>query len=115
VPAEFGIEDEKVDGKTHLVAVTGEIDLFTAPELSRRIATPIDGGCLRVIVDLTQVSFIDSSSLGVLIGAHKRLGLRDGGVVIVCDDRAIVNTFKITGLDSVFEIVSSRADVTPVR
>ena len=114
MPAEFNIDDERLDEVTHVVAVTGEIDLFTAPEFNRRIAAPIDEGRTRVVIDLTQVSFIDSSSLGVLIGAHKRLEQRDGGLVIVCDDRAIVNTFKITGLDSVFEIVSSRADVPSV-
>jgi anti-sigma B factor antagonist len=114
VAVEFSISDEKVDDSTHAVAVTGEIDLFTAPEFQQRIATPIDDGATRVVVDLTDVTFIDSSSLGVLIGAHQRLKPRGGGLVIVCDDRTIVNTFKITGLDSVFEIVSSRADVSSV-
>ena len=108
---EFRIDDEPVDDTTHVVSVAGEIDLFTAPEFKQRIGAPIDAGKTRVIVDLSEVTFIDSSSLGVLIGAHKRLGLREGGLVIVCDDRAIVNTFKITGLDGVFEIVPKRADV----
>jgi anti-sigma B factor antagonist len=110
---EFRIDDEPVDATTHLIRVEGEIDLFTAPEFKDRISAPIDAGKPRVIVDLSDVTFIDSSSLGVLIGAHKRLKQRDGGLVIVCDDRAIVNTFKITGLDGVFEIVASRDDVVP--
>jgi len=113
VAVEFRIDDEPVDATTHVVAVTGEVDLFTAPEFKQRISAPIDAGRSRVIVDLSAVTFIDSSSLGVLIAAHKRLKLRDGALVIVCDDRAIVNTFKITGLDGVFEIVPSRADVVP--
>ncbi len=108
---EFRIDDEPVDDTTHVIAVTGEIDLFTAPEFKARISEPIDAGRTRIVVDLSAVTFIDSSSLGVLIGAHKRLKLRGGGLVIVCDDRAIVNTFKITGLDGVFEIVASRDDV----
>ena len=107
---DFQISDRKVDDNTHVVSVAGEIDLFTAPEFKQRMSAPIDAGASRVVVDLTSVSFIDSSSLGVLIGAHKRLKLRDGSLVIVCDDRTIVNTFKITGLDGVFEIVASRAD-----
>jgi anti-sigma B factor antagonist len=111
---EFGIEDRRVGDDTQVISVRGEIDLFTAPEFQQRIATPIDDGATRVVVDLTEVTFIDSSSLGVLIGAHQRLKPRGGGLVIVCDDRTIVNTFKITGLDSVFEIVSSRADVSSV-
>ena len=108
---EFRIDDEPVDDTTHVVSVTGEIDLFTAPEFKQRISEPIDAGRTRIVIDLSAVTFIDSSSLGVLIGDHKRLKLRGGGLVIVCNDRAIVNTFKITGLDGVFEIVPHREDV----
>ena len=61
----------------------------------------------HVIVDLTETTFIDSSSLGVLIGAHRRLRRLEGSLVIVCSNDAIVKTFRITGLDSVFTIVST--------
>ena len=59
---------------------------------------------LDVIVDLSETTFIDSSSLGVLIGAHRRLKLRGGSLVVVCDNEAIVKTFRITGLDGVFTL-----------
>ena len=104
---EFEITDRKVDDDTHVVAVTGEIDLFTAPEFKQRMAAPIDAGRSRLIVDLSAVSFIDSSSLGVLIGAHRRLKLRGGSLVVVCDNETIVKTFQITGLDGVFTLTSS--------
>jgi anti-sigma B factor antagonist len=103
----FSIEDRIVDDETHVVAVTGEIDLFTAPEFKQRLSAPIDAGRRHVIVDLTQTTFIDSSSLGVLIGAHRRLRRLEGTLVIVCDNDAIVKTFRLTGLDSVFTIVST--------
>jgi anti-sigma B factor antagonist len=103
----FSIEDRPVDEQTHVVAVTGEIDLFTAPEFKQRVSAPIDGGRTHVIVDLTETTFIDSSSLGVLIGAHRRLRRLDGSLVIVCNNDAIVKTFRITGLDSVFTIVAT--------
>src|SRR6476469_3538869 len=99
---DFAITDRQVDGDRHIVAVTGEIDLFTAPEFKQRVAAPIDAGRTRVIVDLTATTFIDSSSLGVLIGAHRRLRRNGGRVVIVCSNDAIAKTFRITGLDSVF-------------
>jgi anti-sigma B factor antagonist len=101
----FGIEDRGVDDDTHVVAVTGEIDLFTAPEFKQRVSAPIDAGRTRLIVDLTATTFIDSSSLGVLIGAHRRLRRLDGSLVIVCSGEAILKTFRITGLDGVFTIV----------
>ena len=103
--AEFEISDRKVDDDTHVVSVSGEIDLFTAPEFKQRMSTPIDEGRSNLIVDLSRTTFIDSSSLGVLIGAHRRLKLRGGSLVVVCDDEAISKTFKITGLDGVFTIV----------
>ena len=102
---EFEITDRKVDDDTHVVAVTGEIDLFTAPEFKQRMSAPIDAGRSRLIVDLSGTTFIDSSSLGVLIGAHRRLKLRGGALVVVCDNEAIVKTFRITGLDGVFTLV----------
>ena len=49
-------------------------------------------------------------SLGVLIGAHRRLKLRGGSLVVVCDNEAIVKTFRITGLDGVFTLVRSLDD-----
>jgi anti-sigma B factor antagonist len=103
----FAIEDRVVDDGTHIVAVAGEIDLFTAPEFKQRVSAPIDEGRTHVVVDLTDTTFIDSSSLGVLIGAHRRLRRLDGRLVIVCSNDAIVKTFRITGLDGVFTIVTS--------
>src|SRR3954447_2372573 len=103
----FSIEDRVVDGDTHVVAVTGEIDLFTAPEFKLRVSAPIDAGRTHVVIDLTATTFIDSSSLGVLIGAHRRLRRQGGRLVVVCTSDAIAKTFRITGLDSVFTIVGS--------
>ena len=103
----FDIEDRPLADGLHLVRVTGEIDLFTAPEFKQRISAAIDGGASSVLVDLSQTTFIDSSSLGVLIGAHRRLDHRRGGLIIACDNPAVLKTFKVTGLDHVFTIVPS--------
>jgi anti-sigma B factor antagonist len=107
---DFAISDRKVDSATHIVAVSGEIDLFTAPEFKQRMSAPIDAGCSNLVVDLRATTFIDSSSLGVLIGAHRRLKLRGGSLVVVCDNEAIVKTFRITGLDGVFTLAASLDD-----
>ena len=103
----FAIEDRAIDDGRHIVAVAGEIDLFTAPEFKQRVSAPIDAGSTFVIVDLTETTFIDSSSLGVLIGAHRRLRRQGGRLVIVCTNDAITKTFRITGLDGVFRIVAT--------
>jgi anti-sigma B factor antagonist len=104
---EFAIQDRRIEGKAHVLAVSGEVDLFTAPEFKQRVTAPIAAGIDHVIVDLTQTTFIDSSSLGVLIGAHRRLQQRGGRLIVACDSEAIVKTFRITGLDGVFTIVKS--------
>jgi anti-sigma B factor antagonist len=110
VAIDFSIEERKVGDDAHVVAVAGEIDLFTAPDFKQHVAGPIDAGVSHVVVDLTKTTFIDSSSLGVLIGAHRRLKLRGGSLVIVCANEAIVKTFRITGLDGVFTVVSTIDD-----
>ena len=104
---EFAIKDHAAGPGTHVVSVAGEVDLFTAPEFKQRVMSPIAAGVERVIVDLTETTFIDSSSLGVLIGAHRRLKSRGGRLVVACNNESIVKTFRITGLDGVFSLVDS--------
>jgi anti-sigma B factor antagonist len=104
---DFGISDRAVDGDTHVVSISGEVDLFTAPEFKQRVMAPIAAGVDHVIVDLMNTTFIDSSSLGVLIGAHRRLKARGGRLIVACDNESIVKTFRITGLDGVFRLVDS--------
>ena len=104
---EFGIKDRAVSGDTHVVSVQGEVDLFTAPEFKQRVMAPIAAGVEHVIVDLTETTFIDSSSLGVLIGAHRRLRGRGGRLMVACDVSAILKTFRVTGLDGVFTVAPS--------
>ena len=89
------------------VAVTGEIDLFTTPEFKEAVARALSRDADAVVVDLTGATFIDSSSLGVLIGAHRRLTRRDGRLVVACDQPAILKVLRVTGLDGVFDVVHS--------
>ena len=92
------------------MTVRGEVDIFTAPEFKALIAAAIDTECDAVLVDLEGATFLDSSSLGVLISAQRRLSMREGRLIIACSVPAVRNTFKITGLDSVLELVDTRAD-----
>ena len=107
---EFAAWDEEIDPETHLVSVRGEVDLFTAPEFKQRIAGAIDAGRRRVIVDLNATTFIDSSSLGILISADRRLRMQGGSLVIACEVPSITKTFSITGLDGVLDVVATRRE-----
>lgn len=105
---EFGLNSEPADGDRHVVAVRGEIDLFTAPELKAALGEAIESGRTRIVVDLSETTFLDSTALGVLIGTVKRLRSRDGRLTIVNTDASIAKTFEITGLDQIFTIRGTR-------
>ena len=107
---DFAVSDERVDGHTHLVSVRGEIDLFTAPEFKQHVNTALDSGCSLLIVDLGGATFIDSSSLGIIIAAHRQVGSQGGRLVVACDVENILSTFRITGLDGMLEILPTRDD-----
>ena len=93
-----------------VLAVGGEVDVATAPRLRERLIGLVNDEAYRIVVDLEEVDFIDSTGLGVLIGARKRTGQHDGDVRLVCTDARIVKVFEITGLDRVFDIHQSVAD-----
>ncbi|MEA2218255.1 MAG: anti-sigma factor antagonist [Solirubrobacteraceae bacterium] len=108
MPPDFAITEHPIDSERHVLAVRGEIDLFTAPELKQVLAESIEAGRIRIIVDLTETTFLDSTALGVLIGAVKRLRSRHGALAIVNVDENIAKTFEITGLDQIFTILPTR-------
>ena len=108
MPPQFSLSEENIDDQRHVVAVTGEIDLFTAPELKAVLSEAVEAGRTRIVVDLTETTFLDSTALGVLIGAVKRLRSRDGVLTIVNTDANIAKTFEITGLDQIFTIRATR-------
>ena len=90
-----------------VVSVSGEIDVYTSPVLRERLIEAMDGGCETIIVLLDGVGFIDSSGLGVLVGALRRAKERNGGLVLVCSREQVLKVFRITGLDKVFSIVGT--------
>lgn len=67
----------------------------------------IESGKLRLIVDVQRVDFLDSTGLGVLVGALKRVRADDGTLDIVCTHERLLKIFQITGLDKVFGLHDS--------
>lgn len=87
-----------------VVRADGELDVSTAPELRQTITTALDEGDGKVVIDLTAVTFMDSTTLGVLIGAHNRVREIGGALGLVCSDERVRRVFSITGLDKVFTL-----------
>jgi anti-sigma B factor antagonist len=104
----FDIKTEQLDGNAYVIALAGEVDLYTAPEFKQQLLDVIGQGAKEVIVDFSDTTFIDSTTLGVLVGGVKRLRTNDGQLSLVCSDRNITKIFEITGLDRVFTIYVSR-------
>ena len=104
----FDIKTERLSDDACVIALSGEVDLYTAPEFKQQLLEVIDQGAKEVIVDLTSTTFIDSTTLGVLVGGVKRLRTNEGQLSLVCSDRNITKIFEITGLDRVFTIYETR-------
>lgn len=101
------LADRALGGGTHLIEVDGQVDLYSAPVLKERTLSVISGGAQRVVVDLTGVTFMDSTGLSVLVGARKRLREHDGALAIIAADNSVRRLLELTGLDQSFEIYDS--------
>ena len=93
-------------GRT-VIAVNGEIDVYTAPRLREMLIRLVDEEKYHLIVDMEGVEFLDSTGLGVLVGGLKRVRSHDGGIDLVCTQGRILRIFRITGLSKVFSIFDS--------
>lgn len=91
-------------GERTVVHVTGEIDVYTAPTLREELAKLVDGGHNDLVVDLTGVPFMDSTGLGVLVGALKKVKTHGGDLALVIDQEKVLKVFRITALTQVFPI-----------
>ncbi|MCB0978710.1 MAG: STAS domain-containing protein [Acidimicrobiales bacterium] len=94
--------DVSEHGEWSVLRVGGEIDVATAPGLRQRLVALVGEGRYRIVVDMSQVDFIDSTGLGVLIGTLKRVRSHGGELHLVCDVDRVVRVFEITGLDTIF-------------
>jgi anti-sigma B factor antagonist len=99
--------DVSVQGEWSVLRVGGEVDVATAPRLREQLIALVNDQRYHLVVDLSEVDFIDSTGLGVLIGALKRVRSRDGDLHLVCSDDRILRVFEITGLDQIFTIHES--------
>jgi anti-sigma B factor antagonist len=101
-------ERQDSDSMTTL-EVTGEIDAFTAPQLKEKLM-PLCRDSRVVYLDLSQVDYIDSTGLGVLIGAYKSLRAAAGRLVITGVSPRLERLFRITGLNEIIEIEGTQED-----
>ena len=97
------LETRDVDGTT-VVAVGGEIDVYTAPKLRDKITELVASGVYDLVIDMEGVEFLDSTGLGVLVGGLKKVRAHEGSLQLVCTQDRLLKIFRITGLAKVFLI-----------
>ena len=91
-------------GGYSVLAVSGEVDVATVPRLREQLHGLVAEGNTRIVVDLDGVDFLDSTGLGVLVGALKRVRSSDGELSLVCTQPRIRKVFEVTGLTKVFTL-----------
>jgi anti-sigma B factor antagonist len=96
-----------------VVTASGELDIGTAAELRQYLHDVLDRGEGGLILDLTEVQFIDSTILGVLVSVHKRLVERGQVLTLVSPHERLLRIFRLTVLDRVFAIVPALPGATP--
>jgi anti-sigma B factor antagonist len=109
---ELSLNDD-VAGPWTVVRVAGELDLHTSPQLRDHVIALIGNPPVRVALDLSDVVFMDSSSLGILVTCLKRVRERDGEMILIGVTGSPMKVLTLTGLDRVFDLVPS-ADALPV-
>jgi anti-sigma B factor antagonist len=106
----------RAEGGVAVLDVHGELDIATAPALRSGLNGLIDGGTRRVVVDLLDVGFIDSTALAVLLQAHRSVG-ENGSLAVVIDPASYTHLiFEIAGVGHRLPLLESReAAIAHVR
>ncbi len=105
---EVRVEDASSD--LSILVVGGEVDYEVSPQLKAHMMRAIKAGAKRLVLDLSDVTFIDSTAIGVIAGAVEKLDKAGGSLAIVSTHEKVVQIFEITGLDSVITLHASREE-----
>ena len=105
----FEARTERIADSTHIVSVRGEIDLFTGPAFSDALHAALDAGATRLIVDLSDCGFMDSTGIRILVGANERLNHSGGPVAVVTNGSHVLQVLKITAVDAMLRLYPTRS------
>ncbi len=101
----FALRRHNPDQRTCVLAVEGELDIASAPRLKAELHEPIGAGYHRIVLDLSDVTFIDSTALGVLVGVNYERRLVAGeGLVMAGLRPSVLKVLEVTGLVGSFDI-----------
>lgn len=106
---QFSIERRRTP-LADIVRIAGDADLYVAPELERAFSGVADEVPTAAVVDMTALTFLDSTALGQLLAFRRRLEASHVPLLLVCDNRAVLRAFEITALDRRFQIVPTLSE-----
>jgi anti-sigma B factor antagonist len=98
-------------GSWTIIQVAGELDLYTSPTLRDDVLSRIEAGQHHLAIDLQQVTFMDSSTLGVLVACLKRMRERGGDITLLGVEGSPLKVLTLTGLDRVFTLIPSAGEL----
>ncbi len=103
------VRSEVVQGQP-IVRARGEIDIYTVPQFKQQLLEWIEKGHRRLLIDLTEVTYMDSSGFGALLGAIKRVRPEGGSISLINPNDVIRRMLKITHLDTIFPVYASEEE-----
>jgi anti-sigma B factor antagonist len=107
----LSIATERAGSDVHVIALSGELDLYSCPEFKNELLRLIAEGVRYVVIDLAATTFIDSTALGVLLRGVERLReTSNGRLSVACADPNICKVLEVTGLDRIFSVYPSREE-----
>jgi anti-anti-sigma factor len=105
----FLVDTEVIDERTQVVSANGELHMSTAPKLGAHLTSALrHGGADRLVIDLTNVQFIDSTGLGVLLSILREVQHRGGRMTIAANNPTVLRLFAITGTDTTLRVLPDR-------
>ncbi|WP_373566858.1 STAS domain-containing protein [Streptomyces griseicoloratus] len=115
-PKRLTLRNDKLDHCTTngwtVVSVTGEVDVCSSPAIREAVARLVDEGHRHFVLDLCQVTFLDSMGLGTIVAITKGLQAHAGSLLLTCADARILKVFKAGGLYPVYAFHDSVEEAT---
>ena len=102
-PGQLHMDVSRTDRRV-VVTLRGDVDVYSSAQLREALTDLIDDGPGAIVLDLSGLDFLDSTGLGVLVGAQKRLVQRGGELILRAPRPGARKVFEITGLDKVFTV-----------
>ena len=107
--APFEAREETANGRVRVLALSGELDMAAKPAFEQQLLQSIDGNG-PLILDLSEVTYMDSTAVGVLVTVRRTANLSRGRFAVVCGQGDIERMLSYTGLDVAFDIAETRGE-----